>query len=75
MASRKVLILYYYAMTFLYAVLYSFIISMIVAVLNGIFKMMPHQYLYLAICPQSIHVLLSLGFAIYYAVLINKTIK
>lgn len=75
MAGRKVLILYYYAVTFLYAVLYSFIISVIVAVLNGILKIMPPQYLYMAICPQSIHVLLSLGFAIYYAVCIKKPLN
>ena len=63
-ARRKHLLPYYYMVTYLYAVLYWLGISAVMALVNGLAKIMPPDYLYIVFSPQCIHVLLSVGFAL-----------
>ena len=64
-ARRKLLLPYCYMVTYLYAVLYSLGISAVMALVNGLAKITPPDWLYIVFSPQCIHVLLSVGFAIY----------
>ncbi len=63
-ARRKHLLPYYYMVTYLYAVLYSLGISAVMALVNGLAKVTPPDWLYIVFSPQCIHLLLSVGFAL-----------
>ena len=64
-ARRKLLLPYCYMVTYLYAVLYSLGISAVMALVNGLAKITPPDWLYIVFSPQCLHVLLSVGFALY----------
>ena len=64
-ARWKLLLPYCYMVTYLYAVLYSLGISAVVMLSCGLAKTTPPNWLYVVFSPQCIHVLLSVGFALY----------
>ena len=65
-ARRKQLLLpYCYMVTYLYAVLYSLGISAVVMLSCRLAETTPPDWLYIVFSPQCIHVLLSVGFALY----------
>ena len=64
-ACRKVMLPYYYMVTYLYAVLYSLGISAVMMLSCGLAKTTPPDWLYIVFSPQCLHLLLSVGFALY----------
>ena len=64
-ARRKLLLPYCYMVTYLYAVLYSLGISAVVMLSCRLAETTPPDWLYIVFSPQCIHLLLSVGFALY----------
>ena len=64
-ARRKLLLPYCYMVTYLYAVQYSLGISAVVMLSCRLAETTPPDWLYIVFSPQCIHLLLSVGFALY----------